>query len=196
MVISVCNIKGGVGKTTTAVNLATAAALKGIKTLLVDMDIQKATPLFFETKEITKNTYQTEYEKLTILTSNKLPKTNEYDFVVIDTPASLNKKNKKVINLSDLVIVPVIPNILALKTYNELIEKGYKNLKLLLNGVEKKETHKKIVKMILNLPSFQYFKTYIPKSESIENMPFYQKNIFKLDQKTAKAYIKLLNEII
>jgi len=50
--------------------------------------------------------------------------------------------------------------------------------------------------MILNLPSFQYFKTYIPKSESIENMPFYQKNIFKLDQKTAKAYIKLLNEII
>jgi len=196
MVISVCNIKGGVGKTTTAVNLATAAALKGIKTLLVDMDIQKATPLFFETKEITKNTYQTEYEKLTILTSNKLPKTNKYDFVVIDTPAGLNKKNKKVINLSDLVIVPVIPNILALKTYNELIEKGYKNLKLLLNGVEKKETHKKIVKMILNLPSFQYFKTYIPKSESIENMPFYQKNIFKLDQKTAKAYIKLLNEII
>ncbi|GAB6044901.1 AAA family ATPase [Caminibacter profundus] len=186
MVISVCNIKGGVGKTTTAVNLATAAALKGIKTLLVDMDIQKATPIFFETKEITKNTYQTEYEKLTILTSNKLPKTNEYDFVVIDTPAGLNKKNKKVINLSDLVIVPVIPNILALKTYNELIEKGYKNLKLLLNGVEKKETHKKIVKMILNLPSFQYFKTYIPKSESIENMLFIKKTYLNSTKKQQK----------
>lgn len=85
-IISIVNQKGGVGKTTTAVNLATIFAIMDKKVLLIDLDSQgnsssglgvkqgqrevTAYHLFSGLASIEKAIYPTEIPKLSIITSN------------------------------------------------------------------------------------------------------------------------------
>ena len=84
--IAIVNQKGGVGKTTSAVNLAAAVGQKGYKTLLVDIDPQgnATSGLGFRKKDVVKSSYDvlvggenpadiiktTKFRKLDLMPSN------------------------------------------------------------------------------------------------------------------------------
>ncbi|HEY9050399.1 MAG TPA: AAA family ATPase [Gammaproteobacteria bacterium] len=109
IVIACYNIKGGVGKTSTAVNLAYLASLEGMKTLIWDLDPQGAASFYYKVKpkikggidhildkksDIEKNIKGTDYDNLDILPSDF---SYRHMDLLLDESKKPQKKLKKII---------------------------------------------------------------------------------------------------
>ncbi len=135
--ISIVNQKGGVAKTTTAINLAAALALSGKKTLLVDMDPQgnASSGIGIETdqlgysiydvlingRKISDTIHKTEVDKLVVLPSNIQLAGAEIELVYLEDREFLLKKALvEVKDFFDYIIVDCPPS-LGLLTLNSLV---------------------------------------------------------------------------
>ncbi|KAA2233981.1 ParA family partition ATPase [Salinarimonas soli] len=109
MIVGVLNQKGGVGKTTIAVNLAAHWARAGRRVLLVDADPQGSSLAWSSARErdplfpVVGMAKPSLHRDLPALARN-------YDLVVIDGAPRVNELARSAILASDIVLIPVQPS--------------------------------------------------------------------------------------
>ena len=114
MIISIINQKGGVGKTTTTVNLGVALAQAGSRVLLLDLDPQASLSSFADPDAplsllgVPNLEVQTASPKSLASVLRK----GGHDFTLIDCPPTLGPAHAAALGHSDLAIAPMPPKFL------------------------------------------------------------------------------------
>lgn len=125
MVISVTNLKGGVGKSTISRNLAVYFAEQGAKTCLIDTDLEQRTTCDWLERRDTDTARRIPVFPMT--TVQALPKDVEtheqdgYQMIIIDGVPQLDKVATRTILLSDLLLIPITPSIDDLKSFERFL---------------------------------------------------------------------------
>ncbi|TCQ91876.1 MULTISPECIES: ParA family partition ATPase [Rahnella] len=106
-IISFLNGKGGVGKTTTSINIATCLARQGHKVVMVDTDPQGSISNWYDERKCQFDLAEAASEKEVYTVRKQL---KEYDYVVIDGAAAISAISSAAVMVSDLVLIPVTPS--------------------------------------------------------------------------------------
>lgn len=247
-IIAIANQKGGVGKTTTAINLSACLAEKKKKVLTIDIDPQGNTSsgLGIDKNSLKNTIYEmmigsctledcmikSEIDNLFILPSNVnlagaeieligvddreyiLKKhidniRDDYDFIIIDCPPSLNTLTVNAMTTADTVLVPIQCEFYALEGLTQLIHtinlvKQRLNPKLEMEGVvftmfdARTNLSLQVVENVKENLKQNIYKTIIPRNVRLAEAPSHGLPINLYDSKSAGAdgYRQLASEVI
>src|ERR1700728_3714851 len=251
-IYAVYNIKGGVGKTTTAVNLAYLAAESGLRTVLWDLDPQAAASFMFRVKPKVKGGGKaliggkrplddaikgTDFDNLDLIPADftyrnmdllldagggggaardtpggkparklsKLlaPLSEEYDAVFLDCPPSVSLVSENVLHAADVIVVPLIPTTLSVRTLEQLADfvaefNGRKpELLAFFSMVDRrKKLHREITEKLI-VERTEVARTAIPALSVIETMSLERAPVavYAPNSSAAKAYRALWAEL-
>ncbi len=247
-IIAIANQKGGVGKTTTAINLSACIAEKGKRVLAVDMDPQgnMTSGLGLDKEQIEKTVYdliigeakieeviyKNVLENLDILPTgidlsaaeieligvenkeyiirDEVHKVRDnYDFIIIDCPPSLNTLTINAMTTADSVIVPIQCEYYALEGLSQLMHtidlvKERLNSSLEMEGIVftmydgRTNLSLQVVENVKDNINQNIYKSIIPRNIRLAEAPSYGMPINLYDDKSAGAehYRMLANEVI
>lgn len=239
--IALYSIKGGVGKTASAVNLSYLASLEGEPCLLCDLDSQAASSYYFRVSPSRKYSSEkflkgknrmydhikaTDFENLDLLPADfsyrnldielseaknpqkKLRKnldglSEDYRHVFFDCPPNLTLLSESIFSASDIILVPMVPTTLSVRTYAQLLdffrEHGLDRSKIrafFTMAEKRKSMHAEIIEAHREAPGF--LRQVIPNSAEVEKMGLYRAplNAVRPRAAAAKAYRSLWQEIV
>jgi len=199
MIITVGNTKGGVGKTTLALNLAIARAIAGRDVWFIDGDRQGTgqTALTIRAENgITPSLACAQYSDGATLRQQVKQIGGKFDDVVIDVGGRDSTALRSAISFTDILIIPFAPRSLdvwALSDMSHLIEeargmRGDFPVFAILNNADTSGTdNEEAIEALSEYPTIQYINAPIKRRKSVATSAGRGLSVFENTPKDGRA---------